>query len=125
MKGNDDLFRTITFEMLCELDPRLVDLYNRAQAVRDDKPLSSFCANRVWYGRNNQGGGLRGQLVKLVGYEASRDADARLRTPEAYDVAYYSIYDALPNCRNCGCFNARAFLEETGRLARKTETRRR
>jgi hypothetical protein len=109
----------VTWQRLVELEPRLADLYNRARAVRDDKHHSSFCANRVWYGRDNQEGGLRGQLFKLVGHEVSRHADPRLRTSAAYDVAYHAIYHALPDCRNCGCFNARAFLEETGRLARK------
>jgi hypothetical protein len=37
-----------------------------------------------------------------VGWHAAQVADARLRTPEAYDVAYETIYDALPNGRHKG-----------------------
>lgn len=34
---------------------------------------------------------------------ASASTDSRLWTPEAYDVAYETIYSALPDCRGCTC----------------------
>lgn len=84
----------MTFEELCQIEPRLLALYRRAQAVKDDKRKPSFCANRVWYTE------FKPELCRLVGWEAENPA---LRTEEAYDLAYDTIYDVLPPCRNCWC----------------------
>lgn len=34
---------------------------------------------------------------------ASDSTDSRLWTPEAYELAYETIYSALPDCRDCTC----------------------
>ena len=34
---------------------------------------------------------------------ASDSTDSRLWTPEAYELAYETIYSALPDCRGCTC----------------------
>jgi hypothetical protein len=61
----------------------------------------TFCANANWYGYS--GPGLKEKLCQLVGWEAKTD-DPRLKTNEAYDVAYEAIYEALPDCRGrCSC----------------------
>ena len=85
----------MTFEELCALEPRLRELYQRAKAVRDDRRKPSFCANSIWYRE------LKPELCRLVGWEASNPA---LRTSEAYDLGYETIYEVLPPCRNCLCF---------------------
>jgi len=36
------------FSILCQKEPRLRALYDRARAVRDDTSKPSFCANNVW-----------------------------------------------------------------------------
>jgi hypothetical protein len=93
----------LTFEQLCELEPRLLDLLNEARAIKDNRRKRSFCANQVWYGwRGHEG--FKPRLLDLVGFRRKHDgSDPRLATSRAYDVAYHTIYDALPDCRNCAC----------------------
>jgi hypothetical protein len=83
------------FEVLCEKEPYLATLLAQARAVHDDTSKPSFCANHVWVDV------LKPQLLELVGWEAR---NPELRTSEAYDLAYDVIYEALPACRNCGCY---------------------
>lgn len=87
----------LTWRELVRREPRLAELLREAKAVDDSDP--HFCANLVWYGR----GGLKERLCRLVGWEAEKD-DPVLRTPEAYDLAYEKIYNALPDCRDCDCW---------------------
>ena len=99
----------LTFEDLCELEPRLATLYNEAKSINDNRRKRSFCANRIWYAW----GGLRERMTPLVGYAVQRrGGDPRLATSRAYDVAYHSIYDALPDCRNCVCYGFQAIVDE-------------
>jgi hypothetical protein len=80
-------------------EPRLLKLYERALSFhRATDPR--FCANEVWYGYSDVRTGLKERLCMLVGWEARK---LTLRTEEAYDVAYDAIYEALPDCRACGC----------------------
>lgn len=92
----------VTWEMLIEAEPKLLDLYNDARKVKDDGTGKYFCGNEFWY----EVGGLKDRLLPLVGWERFyQDGDASiLSTREAYDLAYRKIYNALPNCRgNCNC----------------------
>jgi hypothetical protein len=84
----------VTWEQLARTEPRLSKL--RAEAMQVDGSGEEFCANRVWYHQFKQ------RLMPLVGWE--RAAHPLLGTERAYDVAYEAIYQALPVCRNCGCF---------------------
>ncbi len=88
-----------TWEDLVAREPRLADLRVAAERVRDVD--ASFCANAVWYG---YGGhlGLKPRLLRLVGWGA-QNRDPVLRSCDAYDVAYQTLYDLLPDCRGCGC----------------------
>jgi hypothetical protein len=94
-----------TWSELVKLEPRLGELLARAKAIVDDGG-ESFCANHRWVGCGNGPacekcrGGLKDELVMLVGWEAS---NPELESSEAYDVAYDKVYKALPDCRNCGC----------------------
>jgi hypothetical protein len=88
----------ITWKQIIEIEPRLAKLYTEACAVKD-RGGNSFCANNVWYGYGNNIG-FKGRVYHLVGFAAKDD---RIKTMEAYDVAYEKIYEALPNCRNCSC----------------------
>jgi hypothetical protein len=109
----------ISWKQLIALEPRLLELYREAKATRDDKGKSSFCANHAWYGRRGHEG-FKHRMCELIGY--SRKDDPVLGSKFAYDVAYHTIYNALPDCRNCICFDARGFLEATGRLESKRRT---
>ncbi len=41
-------------------------------------------------------------MTQLVGW-GSNHPDPALRTSAAYDVAYQTLYDLLPDCQDCGC----------------------
>jgi len=86
----------LTWKELTAAEPRLVALLKEARAVKDNGG-PSFCANKVWY----RPGGLKSRLVELVGWGAR---DPKLRSVEAYDLAYTKVYGVLPDCRNCICF---------------------
>lgn len=88
--------RKLRFQQLCQIEPELRVLWEKSRAIRDDPDRESFCANRHWYRR----GGLKSELLVLVGWDAR---NPRLRGSDNYDVAYYEVYDQLPNCRNCIC----------------------
>ena len=45
-----------------------------------------------------------------MGYTADRHDEPRLRTPAAYSVTYDKLYNALPDCRDCGCVSASEFI---------------
>ena len=89
-----------SWETLIDREPRLLDLYEEARAIRDDKHAPHFCANNVWYGRRGWPG-LKERVTALVGW--TRTDDPILGTPQAYDIAYHKIYGALPDCRDCSC----------------------
>ncbi len=88
-----------TWDDLVAREPRLADLRIAAERVRAVD--TSFCANAVWYG---YGGhlGLKPRLVRLVGWGA-QSRDPVLRSCDAYDLVYQTLYDLLPDCRGCGC----------------------
>jgi len=84
------------FDELIGREPELAELYRVAKSYRDDQSLD-FCANDIWYEL------LKPRLVKLVG-GGRESCDFTLSTTLAYDVAYQTIYDALPHCRGlCPC----------------------
>lgn len=87
---------------IAKAEPRLLDLYKEAAAIRDDKRKPSFCANAVWYGYGGHRG-LKPRLIYLVGWARRPDESGSLGSADAYDVAYQTIYDQLPDCRNCSC----------------------
>jgi hypothetical protein len=84
-----------TFDELLALEPRLGILLREAKAYQRRK---GFCANSVWYGYDGSGG-LKGRLLMLVGWER-RPRHEILSTEAAYDVAYETIYHALPDCNH-------------------------
>jgi hypothetical protein len=79
---------------LIEIEPMLGELQQRARNVKDEDG-NHFCANAVWYSE------FKPTLVNLAGFEAK---DRRLRSMRAYDLAYGTVYNELPACRNCACF---------------------
>lgn len=93
----------VTWETLTEAEPRLLELYRAVSAVKDDGTEPAFCANDLWYGED----GFKDRMAALVGWgreeEGAAPADF-LTTEEAYDLAYTTLYDLLPPCRNCGCW---------------------
>ncbi|MDP9472214.1 MAG: hypothetical protein M3Q71_16370 [Chloroflexota bacterium] len=88
-----------TWDDLAAREPRLADLRIAAERIRDVD--ARFCANAAWYGYAGQLG-LKPRLLRLVGWGA-QNQDPVLRSSDAYDVAYQTLYALLPDCRGCGC----------------------
>ena len=86
----------ISWDELVDLEPDLHWMLEAIRLIRRPKAPASFCANRLWYGVFKQ------RLMQMVGWSCRRK-NAALRSSAAYDCAYHKLYDALPDCRNCGC----------------------
>lgn len=90
-----------TWDVLTEMEPRLLDLIEEAKAV--DGSGVEFCAMSVWASRC----GLKSRMMKLVGFERPRtdtpERERLLQSHQAYEVAYDEIVNSLPPCRQCGC----------------------
>jgi hypothetical protein len=106
----------MTFEQVCEWEPRLEDVGYCMKAIRDSASEPSFCANIVWYTL------VKPRVVALVGFKVpekrgglwnladgtvtgQEDTPPELRSAKAYRVVYRHLYEQLPACRNCRCFN--------------------
>jgi hypothetical protein len=94
----------LTWSHLTRLEPRLRKLLAEARAVRDDFTTAAFCGNAPWYGLDGwRGRGFKRRLALLVGW-LRPDGHPVLSGSAAYDVAYRTVYEALPDCRGaCGC----------------------
>lgn len=88
------------------LEPRLIDLLVEAATAQPDDE-GGFCANGKFFGYSNVRGGLKWRLSKLVGWGSTSHIPA-LHTEDAYDTVYERIYEALPDCRDCGCITVGA-----------------
>lgn len=107
----------LRFRHLCRREPRLLELYRKVAAIRDNPSKPYFCANEHWYGyRGGEGapGGLRKMLDDLVGVFAE---NPKLRTFQAHDIARRVLYGELPDCRNCSCVPLREIIHERSRRA--------
>jgi hypothetical protein len=92
----------VTFAQLVQLAPELQVLFDDARSHHSNWG-PDFCANAVWYGYPGHKPGIKKRMGQLVGWGAPEDA-GELRTSAAYDVAYETIYQALPDCRgDCSC----------------------
>jgi hypothetical protein len=90
--------RAPTLEELIVFDPRIGRLRDVVRGVKDDRRKSSwFCANKTWYGL------FKPQVVALVGFFREGEGPEVLFTAIAYDIVTQSLWELLPDCRNCGC----------------------
>ena len=85
--------KAISFTDLMIMEPRLAVLAKDIKAVKGD--ADNFCANWHWYKH------FKPRLVSLVGDSAE---DVNLQTSMIYDLAYETLYQMLPECKNCFCF---------------------
>jgi hypothetical protein len=83
-----------TFDQILALDPSLICLLRRARNQKGN------CANSVWYGKD----GLRAEMTRVIGHQRTH-GPSELKTSAAYDVAYRTLYAALPDCKGCGCLS--------------------
>jgi hypothetical protein len=85
----------VDWKELVAIEPELAKLYEEVCSLKDPGGRS-FCAEAVWHRQ------LKARLTWLVGFRAHGD-DPRLRSMAAYDIAFETVYGALPPCRGCGC----------------------
>lgn len=91
----------LSWDGLVDADYRLGVLLD---LIEDLKPGDGhFCANEAWYGTTDPDAGIRARMDALVGWNREESTPDLLQSREAYDLAYDTLYDALPNCRGCGC----------------------
>lgn len=84
-------------------EPRIIPILVDAACAVDDPNEDRFCANEVFFGYANPRNSLKYRISHLVGWHAD-NVMPELLSEDAYNTVYERIYDALPNCRNCGCF---------------------
>lgn len=87
----------MTFEMIARAEPEIARLYRIAGTIKDDGASKFFCANEVWYHM------LKPRLIRVVGWERESQEHPFLMTSQAYSIAYGTIYEKLPSCRDCAC----------------------
>jgi len=93
--------RRLTYAELVAREPRLADLRRFVAAQQPGQP--DYCANRAWF----RAPGFKAALCRIIGDEADQE-DAALRTSAAYDVAYHTLYHALPGGGGeGGCYTGR------------------
>lgn len=88
-----------TFADLVKLEPKLGELLTEAKSYHTSQN-PEFCANAAWYGYGGEPG-IKPRLLKLVGWERPGGLHWPLSTPAAYDVAYDTLFEALPDCGKC------------------------
>ncbi len=93
----------LSWNKLVEIEPELGELLNQIRAIKDDPEKPSFCANWEWYGVIRTSDlTFKETMTRLVGWKAVKQ-DPILRSEQAYNLAYKTLYAALPDCRNCNC----------------------
>jgi hypothetical protein len=91
----------MTWSDLVTIEPALAELYRELRRVQDDPNKPAFCANWVWYGYGDRAvPSYKDRMMHLVGFTARQP---QLQTMQAYDVTYKTLYNQLPDCRNCNC----------------------
>jgi hypothetical protein len=99
----------LTFARLCEMEPRLLSLLADVRARCAGRSRKrNWCANSAWYGYGpfRAERSLKEQLTRLIGWHrvaGDGPHEGALRSSEAYQIAYESLYNALPGCRACAC----------------------
>jgi hypothetical protein len=84
----------ITFDRICELDHEVRVLFEDAKRAGDeDKYFDGIAA---WFGEHGyERYSFKQRLCDLVGWSRHREP-VELQSSEAYDVAYKTIFDAMP-----------------------------
>lgn len=94
-----NLSHVTTWEQIEKLDPSLHVLLRRARNQKGN------CANAAWYGPD----GIREAMSAAIGHGRTH-GPSELKTSAAYDVAYRTLFAALPNCSGCGCLTREEVL---------------
>ncbi len=90
------IYPQLTWDMLAGLEPLLGRMLHNARNADGYRSGEQFCRESVWYRE------LKPQLVRIVGH-CRPDYHPILATSSAYELAYHTLLQALPPCRNCRC----------------------
>jgi hypothetical protein len=90
-----------TWKELTRIEPRLLALYRAARKIREERWREEnrqlpFCLMDTYYQE------IKPKLLRLVGFYA-QSKNPRIRTSEAFDVAFKKVHYALPVCDGCEC----------------------
>ena len=85
----------MTFDDIKQLEPELGRLERHIKQI-GRKRGQPFCANGLWYFY------FKPAMSELVGIGARLE---KLKSSEAYDVAYQHLYRLLPDCHHEGMCN--------------------
>lgn len=85
--------KVLSWEVIIAIDPFFDDLLCEIQGIRADE---NFCANGIWFET------YKPAIVRRIGWYAPNYAPEILKTERAYEIAYRKLYNALPDCQNCG-----------------------
>ena len=77
----------MTWDDLMELEPRLEDLSCQVEACRPSENESDFDYENCW-------AKFKDPIANLVGWHR-KTGDENLRTYQAYEIAYYTLWHAL------------------------------
>jgi hypothetical protein len=94
---------------LFQLEPRLLDLKNEVDGVRDDGSATFFCSNYVWLPVNTR---LRLLLGVARVPQADDDEHPELYDSRSYELVFVYLSQRLPPCRDCGCRIFKRLREE-------------
>ena len=72
------------FGDICRLEPQLGELFHEALA----RKTKGIKGNHIWYKE------FKPRMVPLVGM-MSKNKSRKLKTTDAYEIAYHTIYNAL------------------------------
>lgn len=100
----------LTWPDLAAMEPRLLVLLAEIKSLHRLPSTAPFCANDHWYGYAGlHKRSFKQRLSALVGWHrvsqmvTDSRAESILSSEAAYDLVYQRLYNALPNCRDCGC----------------------
>ncbi|NUQ57697.1 MAG: hypothetical protein HUT38_04420 [Candidatus Paceibacter sp.] len=91
----ESIRQKLTWETIVAIDPFFDDLLHEIEGI---KPGERFCANDTWYKK------YKPIILNRVGWYAPNYVPEILKIERAYDLVYQRLYDALPDCKGCGCF---------------------
>lgn len=89
-----------TLSDLLTLDPRLAELEQEVDALRDDGTSPWYCSNFVWLPINTR-------LRLIVGVarlaQPGDEAHPELYDSHSYELIFTHLSRKVPGCRDCGC----------------------
>jgi len=93
-KEEEEVDSNITWKVLCQLEPKLFELWSEAKAVEDNHRRKSFCSLEYFSSH------FADRLSDLLGPWHDH-INPKLHSVKSIDLAKDTLIDALPPCRNC------------------------